>query len=346
MDVEKAARAFRASLVNDLHKEYEEDAAQIRAQYDEKMAILKTHLNRDLASLDEGLEDDPVKWVAKYYPKKSPAGTAEPATTGRKRDRSPETNGAVIPGIDGAADDEQPAPPPPPPKSDRPFQKFIAAQGTDGRPKRTARRAPSKDYEDIVAADTTNREPPARTQPQQEQTPDLLFAAHILTNLCNPHLHTINRPFLAPVSLDECPDYNTIIPQPMDLETMSVKLSNGRYTTASDLKSDFELMIANCNEYNPQNHPIRECGIRLRRHFEEWWNGKERWERALAREQEKAREEAEEDDSEDEEEVDELLLDAVPTGDREVDERSRRRLEEEIARCARREGMGKEKRGT
>ncbi|KAF2171705.1 hypothetical protein M409DRAFT_31386, partial [Zasmidium cellare ATCC 36951] len=58
-------------------------------------------------------------------------------------------------------------------------------------------------------------------------------------------------PFLSPVSVASCPDYHGTIKNPMDLETMSVKLSGGKYSSSEEMKKDFELMIQNCNEYNP-----------------------------------------------------------------------------------------------
>lgn len=268
-----------------------------------------------------------------------------PSRHGEETRQVPATNG-VVSAIDGAADEQ-------PPKRGCLSEPDVPNHGPETRPKRTVRQAPSRDYEDITNSAPLNLPAPTAS----DQPTDLQFAAYILTNLCNPHLHAINHPFLSPVSVDSCPDYYDTIKNPMDLETMSVKLSGGKYSSSEEMKKDFERMIQNCNEYNPVNHPIRDCGIRLRRYFEEWWNGKERWERAFAREVAIKQAEKELDDDEDDddhtedgdegEEIDPLLLNAVPTGDREVDGQNRKRLGEEIekikARSARHEAREKEK---
>lgn len=70
----------------------------------------------------------------------------------------------------------------------------------------------------------------------------------------------------------------------MDLTTLGVKLSKRQYPTAEAFKQDFDLMIQNCNDFNPVGHEVRECGDELRRRFEAWWDDKERWETAQRRE--------------------------------------------------------------
>ncbi|XP_022910734.1 ATPase family AAA domain-containing protein 2-like isoform X2 [Onthophagus taurus] len=57
--------------------------------------------------------------------------------------------------------------------------------------------------------------------------------------------------FTKPVDTEEVPDYPTIIKQPMDLETMMMKVDFHRYECAKDFLNDIELIVQNALEYNP-----------------------------------------------------------------------------------------------
>lgn len=57
--------------------------------------------------------------------------------------------------------------------------------------------------------------------------------------------------FTKPVDTDEVPDYNTIIEEPMDLETMMTKIDMHSYLCARDFLDDIDLICRNALEYNP-----------------------------------------------------------------------------------------------
>ncbi|KAL3287427.1 hypothetical protein HHI36_001898 [Cryptolaemus montrouzieri] len=74
--------------------------------------------------------------------------------------------------------------------------------------------------------------------------------------------------FTKPVDIEEVPDYPTIIKQPMDLETMMMKVDFHRYECAKDFLSDIELIVQNALEYNPARTSVdkqirhRACSLR------------------------------------------------------------------------------------
>lgn len=57
--------------------------------------------------------------------------------------------------------------------------------------------------------------------------------------------------FTKPVDTEEVPDYNMIIKQPMDLETMMTKIDMHCYLCARDFLDDIDLICGNALEYNP-----------------------------------------------------------------------------------------------
>ncbi|XP_043485205.1 ATPase family AAA domain-containing protein 2-like isoform X3 [Leptopilina heterotoma] len=74
--------------------------------------------------------------------------------------------------------------------------------------------------------------------------------------------------FTKPVDTDEVPDYNTIIEEPMDLETMMTKIDMHSYLCARDFLDDIDLICRNALEYNPDRDPAdklirhRACSLR------------------------------------------------------------------------------------
>ncbi|KAK0178077.1 hypothetical protein PV328_002058 [Microctonus aethiopoides] len=74
--------------------------------------------------------------------------------------------------------------------------------------------------------------------------------------------------FTKPVDTEEVPDYNAIIKQPMDLETMMTKIDMHCYLSARDFLDDVDLICRNALEYNPDRDPAdklirhRACSLR------------------------------------------------------------------------------------
>ncbi|XP_071565954.1 ATPase family AAA domain-containing protein 2 [Temnothorax nylanderi] len=59
--------------------------------------------------------------------------------------------------------------------------------------------------------------------------------------------------FTKPVDTEEVPDYNQIIKQPMDLETMMTKIDMNCYLCAREFLDDIDLICRNALEYNPDS---------------------------------------------------------------------------------------------
>lgn len=57
-------------------------------------------------------------------------------------------------------------------------------------------------------------------------------------------------PFIEPVDEEIAPSYYRVVKTPMDLQQMEDKLNGGLYETFSQFKHDFQLIIANCKQYN------------------------------------------------------------------------------------------------
>ncbi|TGZ56172.1 ATPase family AAA domain-containing protein 2 [Temnothorax longispinosus] len=74
--------------------------------------------------------------------------------------------------------------------------------------------------------------------------------------------------FTKPVDTEEVPDYNQIIKQPMDLETMMTKIDMNCYLCAREFLDDIDLICRNALEYNPDRDPAdklirhRACSLR------------------------------------------------------------------------------------
>ncbi|KDR66932.1 hypothetical protein GALMADRAFT_1137065 [Galerina marginata CBS 339.88] len=57
--------------------------------------------------------------------------------------------------------------------------------------------------------------------------------------------------FLHPVDVSKVPGYADIVKRPMDLGTMSVKVSKGKYRSLEDFATDFRLVTGNAKLFNP-----------------------------------------------------------------------------------------------
>lgn len=65
--------------------------------------------------------------------------------------------------------------------------------------------------------------------------------------------------FVVPVDRKLVPDYYNIVTSPMDLGTIVTRIKNQEYRSLRLLKSDIDLVWANCNLYNKEG-PVREAG--------------------------------------------------------------------------------------
>ncbi|XP_066152334.1 ATPase family AAA domain-containing protein 2-like isoform X2 [Euwallacea fornicatus] len=99
--------------------------------------------------------------------------------------------------------------------------------------------------------------PPPLTEEQAQKVYDTeehtlrelrIFLRDMCKKLANNKLFFM---FTKPVDTEEVPDYTEIIKQPMDLETMMMKVDFHRYECAKDFLIDIDLICQNALEYNP-----------------------------------------------------------------------------------------------
>lgn len=69
--------------------------------------------------------------------------------------------------------------------------------------------------------------------------------------------------FTKPVDTEEVPDYNLIIKQPMDLETMMTKIDMNCYLCAREFLDDIDLICRNALEYNPDRSVVEAIFLRF-----------------------------------------------------------------------------------
>lgn len=144
---------------------------------------------------------------------------------------------------------------------------MIRRDSTAGRPKRAVI-PPQRDL------------PYSNTKPKRKENQmGLKFCEHILEEFRKAKYDRFTVAFrepVDPVALN-IPMYFSIIKRPMDLQTMTNKLKNGAYSTASEFKADFELMLDNCFKFNPADNIVHQMGKELQTAFEREWSRKDAW---------------------------------------------------------------------
>jgi len=76
--------------------------------------------------------------------------------------------------------------------------------------------------------------------------------------------------FLNPVNVNDVPDYQDVIKEPMDFHTMEHKLETRQYLTLDAFVRDVQLVFDNCRLYNPENSIYAKNASRLEKVFKEW----------------------------------------------------------------------------
>lgn len=69
------------------------------------------------------------------------------------------------------------------------------------------------------------------------------------------------------MSKDEAEDYLDIISQPMDLQTMLGKFSQGSYRHCQDFLEDMKLVFSNAEEYNHEGSNVLSCLVKTEQTF-------------------------------------------------------------------------------
>ncbi len=116
-----------------------------------------------------------------------------------------------------------------------------------------------------------------RLQRLVEQKRDADFVAEQLSakHLCSAALGDLSRlpnykAFSEPVDpvAHKCPDYASVILEPMDLGTVRTKLNAGKYATVEDFAIDVRLTFSNSMKYNPPMHSLHSAARTFCNHFE------------------------------------------------------------------------------
>ena len=74
-------------------------------------------------------------------------------------------------------------------------------------------------------------------------------------------VHPSAEAFLDPVSAEDVPDYHQVISQPMDLGTLSARLTS--YKGPEDFIQDLKQVFLNCFTYNSRGSPVHSQGLAL-----------------------------------------------------------------------------------
>lgn len=82
---------------------------------------------------------------------------------------------------------------------------------------------------------------------------------------------TYMAPFKNPVDPVEVPNYYLVIKHPMDLSTMLQKLIDNQYQNLAAVKQDFDLIIRNCETFNPENSWIRQNSDKFKSNLDKSW---------------------------------------------------------------------------
>ncbi|KAJ1843037.1 hypothetical protein LPJ73_005611, partial [Coemansia sp. RSA 2703] len=129
------------------------------------------------------------------------------------------------------------------------------------RPKRDSHPPPSRDL------------PNMQRKKSRTADPQLRFCLNVVKEFMKKANFSIAYPFLEPVDpvAMNCPDYFTVIKEPMDLSTIKSKLENDVYSGPLEFESDMRLMLRNCYTYNPPGHPVHEAGRALEARFDSKW---------------------------------------------------------------------------
>ena len=79
-----------------------------------------------------------------------------------------------------------------------------------------------------------------------------------------------NRIFYEPVDAKEVPGYYETIKQPMDFSKMQHKLNNMQYDSLSQFEADYNLIIANCLQFNQKNSFFYKLAFKMREQVRFW----------------------------------------------------------------------------
>ncbi|XP_024944598.1 nucleosome-remodeling factor subunit NURF301 isoform X2 [Cephus cinctus] len=79
--------------------------------------------------------------------------------------------------------------------------------------------------------------------------------------------HKSAWPFMEPVDPNEAPDYYKVIKEPMDLQTIELRINDKSYKKLSEFIGDMTKIFDNCRYYNPKESPFFKCAESLETYF-------------------------------------------------------------------------------
>lgn len=79
--------------------------------------------------------------------------------------------------------------------------------------------------------------------------------------------HKSAWPFMEPVDPNEAPDYYKVIKEPMDLQTIELRITERSYKKLSEFIGDMTKIFDNCRYYNPRESPFFKCAESLEAYF-------------------------------------------------------------------------------
>ncbi|XP_043274049.1 nucleosome-remodeling factor subunit NURF301 isoform X2 [Venturia canescens] len=79
--------------------------------------------------------------------------------------------------------------------------------------------------------------------------------------------HKSAWPFMEPVDPNEAPDYYKVIKEPMDLQTIELRITDRSYKKLSEFIGDMTKIFDNCRYYNPKESPFFKCAESLETYF-------------------------------------------------------------------------------
>ncbi|XP_033215194.1 nucleosome-remodeling factor subunit NURF301 isoform X2 [Belonocnema kinseyi] len=79
--------------------------------------------------------------------------------------------------------------------------------------------------------------------------------------------HKSAWPFMEPVDPNEAPDYYKVIKEPMDLQTIELRINDKNYKKLSEFIGDMTKIFDNCRYYNPKESPFFKCAEALETYF-------------------------------------------------------------------------------
>lgn len=103
----------------------------------------------------------------------------------------------------------------------------------------------------------------AYAKPQKKKyRAELKFAEDVLVEMKRPRYHGFSFAFLNPVDpvVLSIPDYHKIIKYPMDVSTITEKLSQNQYENLKEFENDFRLIFKNCYKFNPTGTGVNAMG--------------------------------------------------------------------------------------